>query len=265
MSSRAEAVAVTQVRKCLTCRREFETEGYEVGDRVVGGAAHCPGCTTKHEAEEASTSDRLLERQATSRAERILPLLHDAGVCTTEHGGATLDSFNASRGGGAALQAAREVVHMVRRAGRHDPVKGLYLFGGTGTGKSHLAVAVCRDLLLDPAIPETSIIFDRSLRIVNQIQDTYNTGASTEAILKRRFDARLWVLDDLGTEQPSADVVRRLTDILQARALRPVLITSNHAPEELEGRNPDFFRIVSRLGTRYFRTVRLEGADARFS
>lgn len=264
--SRAEAVPVSRTRRCLAvgCGKKFDVEAYQVDGREVGGPFLCPECRRGEEEREA---ERLAADRARIRAGRtgsILELLQSAGVATAEHGTSTLDSYDTGRGSAAALEATRAFVDATRRAAAHEPVRGLYLFGGTGTGKTHLAAAACRELLLDPAIPSAGVLFDRSLRLVNRIQDTYNTGESTEEILRRRFEARLWVLDDLGTEQPSADVIRRLTDILQERALRPVLITSNHAPDELEKRDPGFFRIVSRLGPRYFRTVRLTGTDARF-
>ena len=127
-----------------------------------------------------------------------------------------------------------------------------------------MAVAVIREFILSLPFSKTGVVFDRSLRLVNEIQDCYSTAASTEAVLKRRFDARLWVLDDLGTEQASDDAVRRITDILQAGAMRPTIITSNLAPASLEQRHPNYFRAVSRLGSAYFRAVRMTGRDRRF-
>src|SRR5690606_3477547 len=121
-----------------------------------------------------------------------------------------------------------------------------------------------RDLLLDPSIPAGAVVFDYALSLISRIQDTYNTGESTDEILNRRIRARVWILDDLGTEKPSDDVVRRLTMIFAEREGRPTLVTSNFPPHELEARHPEFFRLASRFGPRSFRTVEVRGRDRRF-
>jgi hypothetical protein len=52
--------------------------------------------------------------------------------------------------------------------------------------------------------------------------------------------------------------------IFTERAGRPTLVTSNDPPERLEERHREYFRLQSRLGTAYFRTVPVRGRDRRF-
>jgi len=228
----------------------------------------CDACQPIERAEREERERRQAEERAArrklAREAEILTILHRCGVNVWEHGRSTLDSYDASESGPAPVQAVREWLDEVRRAGHYDPVRGLYLFGGTGAGKTHLAVAAARELLLDPDFPADAVVFDHALRLITEIQDTYATRESTQEVLERRINARVWILDDLGTEAPSDDVVRRLTLIFTERSGRPTLITSNLAPDALEQRHPELYRIASRLGPAYFRAVEVRGRDRRF-
>lgn len=251
---------------CPDCRAEWQVFALtRPATRVV---RVCPDCVEKREqraAEEAREAKRQeLEARQERRRSEVMELMHAAGVNVWDHGSATLANFDSGECGPAPMEAVWEFLRDVRRAGRYDPVRGLYLFGGTGAGKSHLAATVARELLLDVEIDPGTIVYDHALRLIGRIQRTYSSQESTDAVLDRRINARVWILDDLGTEAPSADVVRRLTEIFTERAMRPTLITSNLAPPELESRHPEFFRVVSRLGPRYFRTVQVKGRDRRF-
>jgi DNA replication protein DnaC len=79
----------------------------------------------------------------------------------------------------------------------------------------------------------------------------------------RREEVDLWVLDDLGAEKPTEDVVRILTELIAAREGSPTVVTSNFEPRALLDRYPGFDRVVSRLGRQDFRTVALTGRDRR--
>ena len=228
----------------------------------------CDSCQAGREAaalaadEKQRAEDRAAK--AAARLAGIHQLLREAGANPWEHGTASLDTYDTAESGHKPLDAVRAFLIETRAADTWTPVRGLYLCGDTGTGKTHLAVAALRDLLLDPAWNPADVVFDHAVSLIAAIQDTYSTGRSTEALLRRRVDARVWILDDLGSERASEDVVQRLTLIFTERAMRPTLVTSNDAPGELERRHAELKRVQSRLGPAYFRTVAVKGRDRRF-
>lgn len=257
------------IANCQRCGEATELPApLTVGGSPVYFARFCEPCiqAAREEEERRKVEEAAarVERERAYRQERILNLLYGIGVNPWEHGGCELANFDTSESGNRPRDAVREFLAAVRDARKYEPVRGLYLWGDTGCGKSHLAIAVARDLLLDPAFDPSTIVFDHALGLITKIQETYNSGASTEEILTRRINARVWILDDLGTEQASDDVVRRLTLIFTERAGRPTLVTSNDPPERLEIRHQEYFRLASRLGPAYFRTIEIRGRDRRF-
>ena len=255
--------------ECRDCGETFDATAIVMPNgSLFGVPKRCAGCMEARERREREREERERrereERARSERADKLLDLLHRAGVNPWEHGRCTLANYDATESGAKPVAAVHEWLAEVRAADRYDPVRGLYLFGDTGAGKTHLAAAAARELLADPSFPANGVVFDHALSLITRIQDTYNTGESTEAIIDRRIKAPVWILDDLGTEKPSDDVVRRLTLIFTERARRPTVVTSNLTPDALEKRHPEFYRLQSRLGPAYFRTVKVVGRDRRF-
>jgi DNA replication protein DnaC len=140
---------------------------------------------------------------------------------------------------------------------------GLIYVGATGVGKTHLAVAVARELIERYRVRArfvdfTALLFD--------IQSTFTPGAalSKSDILAPVTDSELLVLDDLGAQKPSGWVDEVLYLILNGRYARrlPTLFTTNYALDlgnegELDrtpGRNREALgrRISHRLVSRLF-------------
>lgn len=239
-----------------------------VGGREVAVKTVCDPCVEKDKDQirrrDARQSGYLEAVEGVEREQIIHQLLLDAGANPWEHGESTLDSFDTIESGPRPLGSAREFAAAVHAAGKFDPVRGLYLHGDTGTGKTRLAVGVMRYLIEHDYKPGR-IVFDHAAELIARIQDTYGRkDERTMDVLERRYFAGLWILDDFGTERASDDVIRHLTTIFARRAQQPNLITSNFSPEQLQKERPEFFRILSRLGPKYFRTVEISGRDRRF-
>lgn len=257
----------TRGATCEECGAEFS---YLVtilapGRELPPEAPPCEACRERGdtEAREREEEERRLraEGERAGREERIHQLLQRAGVNPRSHGHCTLTNFR-GQDNPDALKAAQEFLEAIRLAGDFEYIRGLFFAGETGLGKSHLAVALVRRLLLEGWDPET-ILFERAGKLVATIQDSYSRGNTLE-LMATRERARIWVLDDLGAEKPSPDVARILTELLSAREGWPTVLTSNLAPAALLDRYPEFSRVVSRLGPRCFTAVHLQGRDQRY-
>jgi DNA replication protein DnaC len=253
-------------RQCSRCSGDFEAMPLSLMGRVMYPQKVCGPCIEKGREEERRLD--ALQRQHVSKLEgqdrelTLRKLLHDLGANPWEHGHASLDNFDPGDSP-KALGAAREFANAVKAAGKYDPVRGLYLWGETGPGKTHLAVGVVRWLLEEDY--RGDIVFDHAASLIARIQDTYGRkDERTMSVLEKRVHAGLWILDDFGTERPSDDVIRHMTVIFAERAMRPTLVTSNYSPERMDRDRPDMMRVLSRLGPKYFRTVEVKGRDRRF-
>jgi DNA replication protein DnaC len=251
--------------KCLRCGEGWGERGQ---DNPSPRYVMCYDCERERqkqrEAEEAEKREKERRRTAARRSEVVHSCLADCGANPFEHGNATIDNYDAGDAGDEPVRAVRDFVEEVKTLGRWDGMRGLYLFGDTGTGKSHLAVAALREIILHGDHDLSDVVFDHALALIGEIQDTYSEGTSAAKVIRKRVDAAVWILDDFGTENPSADVVRRLTEIFTRRAMRPTLVTSNIPPHALEDRHPELYRVQSRLGPAYFRAIEVKGRDRRF-
>lgn len=193
----------------------------------------------------------------------VLDALRALGVPTRKYGDATFESFDDSDSP-LALRAAVEMASSTVAAQHHDRVRGLYLVGESGVGKSHLAAAIMRHVLEHAA--EKSVAYDSADRLIVKIQDSYSRGG-VGALIEHRAAADLYVLDDLGREKPTTDALRVLVTILDEREGAPTVITSNYVPNDLgkrHGNMGDWGRVHSRLGDDVYRYVRIVGHDRRF-
>jgi DNA replication protein DnaC len=264
-------VEVACVCKRSGCGKPFRVPvAYLAENRPVGGVPdHCPACVEAAEAREADRIRQEREAQARSKREReeksVLARVQEAGGNAYEYADLTLDGFRARPGREKSLDAVREWTAAVIATGdKYLKIRGIYLVGETGTAKTALAHCSLRALLEAGLQPVRDVIFDDSLSLIERIQGTYGSDENTWRLLEARIFARVWILDDLMSEKPTPDVVRKLTLIFNRREGRPSMVTSNENPAKLTELNPDYYRLASRFGPAQFRTVRASGEDARF-
>lgn len=253
--------------KCIDCGRKFSYVPLKFQSREVAAREVCTDCVDVRKQKDAVLArmerQHLDKLEGAEREAAIHQLLDDIGANPWEHGHATLDNFDPADAP-AALGSAREFAAAVLSAAKFQPVRGLYLWGDTGPGKTHLAVSVVRYLIENGYNPKR-IVYDHAAELIARIQDTYGRREdSTMAVLDRRINADLWILDDFGTERASDDVNRHMTVIFTRRGMRPSLVTSNYSADRLNNERPDLARVLSRLGPKYFRVREVSGRDRRF-
>lgn len=108
---------------------------------------------------------------------------------------------------------------------RLDRGAGLWLEGATGTGKTTLAMLVCR-----AAVDAGRSIATYSVpRLLQEIRDTFDDDRGTADLLGRLARVDLLHLDDLGAEKRTEWVLEQLYTLVDARyeAERSVIVTTN--------------------------------------
>jgi DNA replication protein DnaC len=180
----------------------------------------------------------------------------------------------------ARISASRFVEEFDPREG-----KGLLLVGGIGTGKTHLAVGILKDLI---ASRGCACLFCDYRELLKQIQNSYNASvqATELELLRPVFEAEVLALDELGAVKPSEWVWDTVSLILNTRYNdnRTTIITTNFPDEpaagagaapELSPRGSAFAatrretlgdRIGERMRSRLHemcRLVKMEGPDFR--
>jgi DNA replication protein DnaC len=159
---------------------------------------------------------------------------------------------------------------------------GLLLIGSIGTGKTHLAVGIIKELVVSKGI---ACLFYDYRELLKQIQNSYNDSVkATELdVLRPVFEAEVLVLDELGAVKPTEWVWDTVSLILNSRYNdnRTTIITTNYpddAARDSNG-NSEFARaqraargetLGDRIGERMrsrlhemCRIVKMEGEDFR--
>ncbi len=161
-------------------------------------------------------------------------------------------------------------VGRARRFAEAFPVveRGLFFVGPPGIGKSHLAVAVLKQVIRTRGA--TGVFYDVR-ELLRLIRGTYDPVARTAEmdILQPVIGADLLVLDDLGAEKTSEWVEETLNLIVNSRysEKRPTIFTSNYEEKE-DSTDPDslFVRVGYRMHSRLYEMcefLEFDGADYR--
>lgn len=104
---------------------------------------------------------------------------------------------------------------------------GLLLIGPCGVGKTHLAVAALKEIVLRG---HTGLFYDYR-ELLKQIQDSYNaeSQATEMGVLEPVLTTEVLVLDDVGSSKPSSWALETVGHVLNTRynKKRVTLLTTN--------------------------------------
>lgn len=147
--------------------------------------------------------------------------------------------------------------------------RGLLFTGPVGVGKTHLAVAILRELIERYQVRGLFYQFGALLR---QIQDSYNpvSQASELAVLAPVFHADVLVLDELGASKPTDWVRDTMMQIINNRynEKRLTIFTTNYSDSRKNDKDSEILedRIGVALRSRLYemcKSVAIDGEDYR--
>jgi DNA replication protein DnaC len=167
-------------------------------------------------------------------------------------------------------------------AHEYDPRDGtgLLIIGKIGTGKTHLAVGITKELIVHKGV---SCLFYDYRELLKEIQNSYNSTVQTTEldVLRPIFETEVLVLDELGAVKPTEWVWDTVSLILNTRYNdnRTTIITTNFEDQPAAGVSPAGSairaatrsetlgdRIGERMRSRLHemcRVIKMEGEDFR--
>lgn len=247
------AVAEKQAANAPSCPECRMQGGYgsifpsRYSDELRRPAAWCD-CPAGHAARakyEVAEADARLAYLSSRQRERLAAI-----EIPPRYAGATMADF----GGPAALAVKAWL-------GNRKEGEGLLLWGAVGNGKTRLAAAILKELVLRGE-QDNSIRFVTVPELLDRVRDSYQQGGKPDHLIEHVCAAQYLLLDDLGSEKVTDWVRERLFIIVNKRYndLSPTLATANLSPDVLSERIGD--RTVSRL-IGMCRVVKIDGGDRR--
>lgn len=139
--------------------------------------------------------------------------------------------------------------------------KGLYMHGGTGTGKTHVAYAMAKKAVSLPL----NVLFFNATSFLDMLKAEFKIGfdENEESLFDRAMNLKgILFIDDLGAEKTTEWALERFTLLINHRweEMLPTVFTSNYDLEILSARMGD--RVSSRVFA-MVEVVEFSGADKR--
>jgi DNA replication protein DnaC len=244
---------------CDHCGRELQAEWVEFPP-ALQKKYHRPGewyyhpCTPECETKNDQREWVLMRRKA-----RVGTLRERSGL-SKRMKGYTLATFDPYANPPQSMKAVERVENYLKKwEENREAGRGLYLCGGVGTGKTHLAVAVMNELIRK----QEPTLFVTVPELLDNLREVYMIpGRDIDEWMDTVKNANLLVLDDLGAEKPTAWVQERIFVIVnhRYREALPTIFTSNIGPKDLAAQLGE--RTASRI-VAMTEGIELEGDDYR--
>jgi DNA replication protein DnaC len=170
----------------------------------------------------------------------------------------TFESFILKYRDGAPPARSPDAAWRMAKAYAENPSGWLVLYGGFGTGKTHLAAAIANYRLTR----SEPVVFIVVPDLLDHLRSTFSP--SSEVTYDEQFETvrntALLILDDLGTQTTTPWAQEKLYQVLNSRYNKelPTVITTNLNPDEIEP------RLRSRIGdSRLSKLCQIRDIDKR--
>jgi DNA replication protein DnaC len=178
----------------------------------------------------------------------------------------SLLNYQPAKNNGSQLLAFNYAYRLVREYPAID--RGLLFMGTVGVGKTHLSVAILRELIEKKGV---SCLFYEFGSLLKEIQNSYNSVSQSSElkVLNPIFEVDVLVLDELGASKPTEWVRDTMMQIINARYndKRLTIFTTNYHDRPFNQSEETLAdRIGERLRSRLYemcKSVVIEGGDYR--
>lgn len=144
--------------------------------------------------------------------------------------------------------------------------EGLYIYGSSGTGKTHLTACICNELTAQ----QKHCLFTNFFEISKAIRNTYNNKESDSLLIKKICDIDFLFIDDIGTERLRSNgednwLQEQVFDIVNKRYnnMKPIIYTSNHSINQLVQERGLMEKTADRINETSRNVIKLEGESYR--
>lgn len=144
---------------------------------------------------------------------------------------------------------------------------GIYLFGASGTGKTHLTACICNELISS----YHQCLFTSFIEISKLLKANYGKNTDAESTIKRICEIDFLFIDDLGTELLKKNgednwLQEQVFDIINKRYnnRKPTIFSSNYSLNELIEMRGMMQKTVDRIGEMSSAIIKITGENYRF-
>lgn len=220
---------------CPTCQGLGITVDRE-GERAVAVACSCVGpCPVCRDTGLVATEGgfRAPRKRCVCQRVRARMRAFDAVGIPGRYAHSTLSSFTVH--GRVQHEVLKNVTGWLRAFDPEERPGGLVLFGEVGRGKTHLLVALLRELVLRQGVRARFVEFTH---LLSDLKSGFDIGRGMASLIDPLVDVEVLAIDELGKGRNTEFEGTVLDEIISRRynAMRPLLATTNYQPQAATGR-----------------------------
>lgn len=212
-----------------------DTHGdYVSSVRIVNGKESASGCHDCHKAKaEAEFLEKMEADRKAAALHRVEKLLDQACI-PPRFADKSFDSYRQE------TDKQKRIVAVCRDYAQNFPQKrtagaGLILSGGKGTGKTHLTIAIGREVIQHHGC---TFLFTTVSRLIRAVKSTFDKGSETTErdVYRQLSDVDLLALDEVGVQNGTDFERDVLFEVINRRyeLMKPTILLSNLPPAEME-------------------------------